>query len=72
MSRDFFIDTLYSLFLLIINLIPLFRGGIYLLYENETDQIQVSGKIEDTIEINSLTGAKYHTENNNGNGDARE
>ena len=62
-----FIST--SLFLMIINLFPLFRGGIYLLYEKETDQIQVSGKIEDMIEIDFLTGAKYRTENNNGNGE---
>lgn len=57
-----------SLFLTIINLFPLFRGGIFLLYEKETDQIQISGKIEETIEIDFLTGAKYRTENNNGNG----
>lgn len=58
-----------SLFLLIINLYPLFRGGIYLLFEKETDQIQVSGKIEDTMEIDFYTGQKYDTENNHGYGE---
>ena len=60
---------LIPLCLMIINLFPLFRGGIHLLYEKETDQIQVSGKIEETMEIDSYTGAKYDTENNHGNGE---
>lgn len=57
------------LFLLSINLVPLFRGGIHLLYEKETDQIQVTGTIEKTMGIDFFTGAKYDTENNNGNGE---
>ena len=61
--------TFLQLYCFIIFSIPLFRGGIYLLFEKETDQIQVSGIIEGTAEIDSLTGAKYDTENNAGNGE---
>ena len=57
-------------FLVTINLIPLFRGGIFLLVEKEKDQIQIFGTIEETIELDFLTGSKYDVENNQGNGEA--
>lgn len=63
------IFLLMPLFLIIVNLFPLFRGGIYLLYEKEKNQIQISGTIENTIEIDSYTGAFYDVENNHGNGE---
>ncbi|MCH5316660.1 MAG: hypothetical protein J1E05_01670 [Eubacterium sp.] len=65
----FILFFLIPAFLITINLFPLLRGGIYLLFEKETDQIQVSGKIEDTMEIDSYTGQKYDTENNHGYGE---
>lgn len=40
------------------------------MFEKETDIIEVSGVIEDTIEIDALTGCKYGTENNHGRGEA--
>lgn len=58
------------LFLITINLIHLFRGGIYLLTEKEEDALIITGVIENTIEIDPLTGSKYGTENNSGNGEA--
>lgn len=56
-----------------INAIHLSRGGLYLLFEHESSQIQISGIVEETIEIDSVTGAKYRVENqysNHGNGEA--
>lgn len=58
------------IFLTAVNLINLSRGGMYLLFEKETDIIEVSGVIEDTIEIDAWTGCKYGTENNHGRGEA--
>ena len=70
-------DIVYSIFflciafyLIIANIVPLARGGIYLLVEKERDAIQVSGTVERTVEIDFVTGAKYHVENNNGSGEA--
>lgn len=57
-------------FLLVINIIRLSRGGILLLFEKEADQVQVSGVIDEIIEIGFLTGARYDIEANNGNGEA--
>ena len=59
-----------ALFLMIANIVPLVRGGAYLLAEKEEDAIQVSGTVEGTIEIDFVTGAKYRVENNDGNGEA--
>ena len=42
-----------------ISAVPLLRGGIYLLFEKESD-----------VEIDGITGGKYGTENNNGRGEA--
>ena len=56
-----------------INAIHLSRGGLYLLFEHESSQIQVDGVVEETIEIDSITGAKYRVENqysNHGHGEA--
>ena len=58
------------LFLIAINSIHLFRGGIYLLTEKESDVININGTIEETIEIDFLTGSKYNVENNHGRGEA--
>ncbi len=57
-------------FLLGINVACLSRGGFCLLFENEADQIQIEGIVEKTVEIDSLTGAKYDVDNNHGNGEA--
>ena len=60
-------------FLLGINVVSLSRGGIFLLFEKETDQIQIEGIVEETIEIDSLTGAEYRDDNpfrNHGHGEA--
>lgn len=60
-------------FLFGINAVHLSRGGIWLLFERESSQIQINGIVEETIEIDSITGAKYRAEdpcNNNGNGEA--
>lgn len=54
--------------LLVINLIVLSRGGIWLLYEKETDNIRINGTIEKIENIDAVTGAKYQTTDNNGNG----
>ena len=56
-------------FLFTINFIPLLRGGIYLLFERETDKTIVSGVIEETGEIDFYTGAKYGVEQNQGSGE---
>lgn len=58
------------LFLMIVNLVVLLRGGIFLLSEKETDAVEISGVIEQTVEIDWITGGKYGTENNNGRGEA--
>lgn len=59
------------LFLIIGNVIPLVRGGIYLLFEKENDAIQLSGQIEKTIELAHYGGGRYgSTENNHGYGEA--
>ena len=55
--------------LFIINLAPLIRGGIYLLFEREADKTIVSGVIEETGEIDFYTGAKYGVEQNRGSGE---
>ena len=68
MYRIFFLCI--ALFLIIANIVPLARGGVYLLVEKENDAIQVSGTVEGTIEIDYVTGAKYRVENNNGSGEA--
>lgn len=58
------------LFLLVVNVIPLARGGLFLLIEKEKDSEQIIGTIEETIEIGSLGGAKYRVEQNRGYGEA--
>ena len=59
-----------AVFLIVVNVVPLARGGIHLLYEKESDQIKETGVIEEKIEIPSFGGAKYETENNNCFGEA--
>ena len=56
-------------FLLIVNLVYLFRGGIYLFTEKENDGIYVEGVIEETMEAGWLAGNKYDVEQNNGLGE---
>lgn len=58
------------LFLIVVNLIPLARGGVFLLIEKESDAEQIIGTIEDTIEIGSIGGAKYRVNQNHGYGEA--
>ncbi len=44
-----------------------------MLFEHESAQIQIEGVVEETIEIDSLTGAKYRVDNqysNHGHGEA--
>ena len=53
-----------------INAIHISRGGYYLLFEKETDQIQIDGIIENMLETDFYTGAKYDVENNKGSGEA--
>ena len=72
-TKDIMVSFLFlciALFLMIANIVPLVRGGAYLLVEKEEDAIQVSGEVEGTIEIDFVTGAKYRVENNNGSGEA--
>ena len=56
-------------FLMWIQIIPLSRGGFYLLFEKENEAIEITGTIESTFEISSLGGMKYDVEQNNGNGE---
>jgi len=58
------------IYLFAVNIIPLTRGGIFLLFEKERNQIQISGQIEDTINLPSFGGQKYRVDNNNGYGQA--
>ena len=62
---------LVACFLMIINAAHLSRGGLHLLFERESDQVQIEGIIEETIEIGSLGGSKYGAKyNNHGRGEA--
>lgn len=57
------------LFLITINGIRLVRGGVHLLWEKPHHAVRVSGEIERIIEMDSFTGGKYGTANNNGRGE---
>lgn len=60
-------------YLFTVSAISLCRGGIYLLFEDESDQIEIEGIVEETIEIGSWTGTKYdglEQYNNYGRGEA--
>ena len=46
-------------YLFTVSAISLCRGGIYLLFEDESDQIEIEGIVEETIEIGSWAGTKY-------------
>lgn len=59
-----------GLFLLALDIIPLARGGIYLLREDASDGVRIVGTVEETVELSPYTPGKYHTENNNGHGEA--
>lgn len=63
------IFLIVCLLLITINSINLFRGGFFLLVEKENDAVKISGVIEETIEIDALTGSKYGTKNNHGRGE---
>ena len=60
---------LVMLFLLVVHLIPLCRGGIFLLFEKETSKTTVSGIIDKIDEIDGFTGAHYLIDGKNRNGD---
>ena len=47
-----------------INIIPLARGGVHMLYEKEKDAVEIVGEIEYTLELPSLGGNKYGVEQN--------
>lgn len=51
--------------LLVINIVPLLRGGIFLLFEKETDKELIYGVVESITEIPYFLGAKYDAENAN-------
>ena len=55
-------------FLLTISTVHLLRGGIHLIYENQTDAVSMSGYVEDIDEIAPVVGSKYDAEQNNGRG----
>ena len=57
------------LFLMLVEIIPLSRGGIYLLFEKENEAIVITGEIEDTFKIPSIGGMKYDVDQNHGNGE---
>ncbi len=57
------------LFLMMVQIIPLSRGGIYLLFEKENDAIEITGEIENTFEIPSVGGMKYNVKQNHGSGE---
>lgn len=56
--------------LMTINVVPLIRGGFCLLWEKESAQVQITGTVEETVEIPFMTGQKYDVKNNNGSGEA--
>ena len=56
--------------LIVLNAIPLIRGGVFLICERENDAITVSGTIDNTVELPSFGGAKYGVEQNHGHGEA--
>lgn len=67
------IGLISTCFLFTISAIHLSRGGIYLLFEDESDQIEIKGIVEETIEIDAWTSPKYDGEeqyNNYGRGEA--
>ena len=56
-------------FLFTINTIRFLRGGVHLLFERETNKVQITGVIERTGEIDYYSGAKYGIEQNHGSGE---
>ncbi len=57
------------LFLMMTQIIPLSRGGIYLLFEKENEAIEITGEIENTFEIPFIGGMKYDVKQNHGQGE---
>lgn len=51
-----------------INVLPLARGGVFLLTEKETDAVHLSGVIEETMDLASVEGFKYDVPENKGYG----
>ena len=58
-KRTSFIALCCCCFLFGIEAIHLLRGGIFLLIENEEDQVQVAGIVEKTIDFNPQIGSRY-------------
>ena len=52
----FFVAFVY---VVIINIIPLVRGGIYLLFEKEDDAVSISGIVEEKGELDDYSGGIY-------------
>ncbi len=62
----YIVGLLVSITLISVNLIPLIRGGIFLIAEKEEDAIKIEGVIEELHELSSFGGYKYNFEQNNG------
>ena len=52
-----------------VNIIPLARGGIFLIFEKEDDAVYITGKIEDVFELSFFGSMKYNVEQNHGYGE---
>ena len=55
-------------FLICINSLHLLRGGIWLFWEKESQAVQITGVVDDIIEIDVLTGSRYDVDENSGLG----
>lgn len=57
------ITSVFILFVLItVSVIPLARGGIYLLFEKEKDSVIVEGVVSETFDTNEIFVTKYTLE----------
>ena len=67
------VGTLFMLciwgFMFVTNASQLLRGGIFLLFEKESDTILLSGVIEETGEMRHYFGGDYDVEQNHGYGE---
>ena len=64
-----FLGLVVILFLMMYEIIPLSRGGIYLLSEKENDAIEITGEIESTFELHFIGHMKYDVKQNQGMGE---
>lgn len=54
------IITFILLLLMTIGIIPLAKGGVYLLTENESNSVMIEGIVSRTFDNNLSMGTKYH------------